>query len=83
MSEGVVHVIDDDPAMRDSLAFLMDSAGLAARTYDSALTFLDRLPQDAVAEIVSPWQRRRRCSPMCPLRSTSRGRDPYCRCGRR
>jgi two-component system response regulator FixJ len=44
MSEGVVHVIDDDPAMRDSLAFLMDSADLAARTYDSALAFLDRLP---------------------------------------
>jgi len=45
MSEGVVHVIDDDAAMRDSLAFLMDSADLAARTYDSALAFLDRLSE--------------------------------------
>jgi two-component system response regulator FixJ len=45
MSEGVVHVIDDDQAMRDSLAFLMDSADLAARTYDSALAFLDRLAE--------------------------------------
>jgi two-component system response regulator FixJ len=45
MSEGVVHVIDDDPAMRDSLAFLMDSADLVARTYDSAIAFLDHLPE--------------------------------------
>lgn len=40
MSDGVVHVIDDDPAMRDSLAFLLDTAGLEARTYDSATAFL-------------------------------------------
>ena len=42
MSDKVVHVIDDDPAMRDSLAFLFDSAGLAVKTYDSAIAFLDR-----------------------------------------
>lgn len=47
MSEGVVHVIDDDPAMRDSLAFLMDTADLDARTYDSAVAFLDQLPKAA------------------------------------
>ena len=35
-NEPVVHVVDDDPAMRDSLAFLLDTAGLASRTYDSA-----------------------------------------------
>lgn len=39
--EGVVHVVDDDPAMRDSLAFLLDCAGLEARTYDSAVAFLE------------------------------------------
>ncbi|HTC07794.1 MAG TPA: response regulator FixJ [Acetobacteraceae bacterium] len=36
----LVHVIDDDDAVRDSLAVLLDSADLAVRTYDSALTFL-------------------------------------------
>jgi two-component system response regulator FixJ len=41
MSDKVVHVIDDDPAMRDSLAFLFESAGLAVKTYDSAVGFLD------------------------------------------
>jgi len=43
MTESVVHVIDDDEAMRDSLAFLLDTAGLTARTYDSAQGFLDAL----------------------------------------
>src|SRR3569623_1443873 len=42
-NEGGVHVVDDDEAMRDSLAFLLDCAGLQVRTYDSALAFLDRL----------------------------------------
>lgn len=40
MTEPVVHVIDDDPAMRDSLAFLLDSAGLTVATYESAVDFL-------------------------------------------
>jgi two-component system response regulator FixJ len=40
MSKPVVHVIDDDEAMRESLAFLLDTAGLTARTYDSAVSFL-------------------------------------------
>jgi len=38
--ESMVHVIDDDDAMRDSIAFLLDTAGVAARTYESALAFL-------------------------------------------
>lgn len=43
MSSGLVHVIDDDEAMRRSLEFLLDTAGYAARTYESALHFLDHL----------------------------------------
>jgi len=35
-----VHVIDDDAAVRDSLAMLLESAGLAVRTYESAVAFL-------------------------------------------
>ena len=40
MTDPVVHVIDDDEAMRESLSFLLDTAGFDARTYDSAVQFL-------------------------------------------
>lgn len=43
MSSGLVHVIDDDEAMRQSLEFLLDTAGYAARTYESAPQFLQHL----------------------------------------
>ena len=37
MSQGKkVYVIDDDPAMRDSLDFLLGSAGFSVRVFDSA-----------------------------------------------
>ena len=42
MSEDpVVFVVDDDPALRDSIALLARAEGLAARTFDSAQSFLD------------------------------------------
>jgi len=41
---GKVYVIDDDEAMRDSLNFLLDSAGYEVTLFDSALKFLDALP---------------------------------------
>jgi two-component system, LuxR family, response regulator FixJ len=44
-SESVVHVIDDDGAMRDSLAFLLRAAGIEVRAYDGAAAFLDALPK--------------------------------------
>ena len=40
----IVHVVDDDEAMRDSLAFLLRSARFQVQTYDSAAAFLERLP---------------------------------------
>jgi two-component system response regulator FixJ len=43
-SEAVVHVIDDDEAVRDSLTFLLRSARLDVRAYESALAFLNALP---------------------------------------
>lgn len=43
MTDGVVHVIDDDAALRDSLAFLLESAALRAVTYESAGAFLERI----------------------------------------
>jgi two-component system response regulator FixJ len=40
----VVHVIDDDAAVRQSLAFLLSTAGLAVRVHASAVDFLKVLP---------------------------------------
>ena len=37
----VVHIVDDDEAVRQSLAFLLSSAGHAVRLYDSAKSFLN------------------------------------------
>ena len=44
MTDPVVHIVDDDEAMRDSLAFLLEAEGLTTRAYESAMAFLDRLP---------------------------------------
>lgn len=40
----VIHVIDDDEAVRDSLSFMLETADFVVRAYDSAISFLDRLP---------------------------------------
>ena len=39
-NETVVHVIDDDAAVRDSIAFLLETADLRVRTHESAVAFL-------------------------------------------
>jgi len=41
----IVHIVDDDAAVRQSLAFLLGSTGLAVRLYDSATAFLAGLPE--------------------------------------
>ena len=51
--EAVVHVIDDDDAMRDSLTFLLRSARMDVRSYDSATAFLDTLPGVAAGCVVT------------------------------
>ena len=43
MSASVVHVVDDDEAMRESLEFLLASAGYTARLYENAIALLARL----------------------------------------
>src|SRR3954452_20704304 len=40
---GKVYVIDDDAAMRDSLDFLLGSAGFSVSSFDSAQIFLNQL----------------------------------------
>ena len=42
--KAIVHVIDDDEASRQSLAFLLQTAKIKSRTYASAAVFLDLLP---------------------------------------
>lgn len=44
MSERKVYVIDDDPAMRDSLEFLLGAAGFDITLFESADGFLTALP---------------------------------------
>lgn len=44
MADGdLVHVIDDDEAVRESLAFLLKTAAIDVRTYDSATAFLSAI----------------------------------------
>jgi FixJ family two-component response regulator len=42
----VVFVVDDDPAMRDSLRWLIESTGLLVETFADAQTFLARIRPD-------------------------------------
>ena len=53
MAEPVIHVIDDDEAMRDSLDYLLDAASLPARTYDTADAFVKQLDDLAPGCIVT------------------------------
>lgn len=43
MTEGTVHIIENDAAMGDSLAFLLDAAGFDVRLYEDAQYLLDGL----------------------------------------
>lgn len=43
LSIKVVHVVDDDAAIRDSLSFLLDAAGFTARSYEGAPQLLARI----------------------------------------
>jgi two-component system, LuxR family, response regulator FixJ len=42
--KSIVHVIDDDEAVRQALAFQLGSAGIDVRTYESAVKFLEAAP---------------------------------------
>lgn len=50
---GIVHVIDDDEALRDSLTFLLRTAGLQVQTHASATAFLAVLPDADLTCIVT------------------------------
>ena len=48
-----VYVIDDDEALRDSLLFLLDSAGFEVTLFETAQQFLDALPALSFGCVVS------------------------------
>jgi two-component system response regulator FixJ len=52
-SERAVFVVDDDDAMRDSLDFLLSSAGCAVRTFESAERLLEALTDSNCGCVVS------------------------------
>ena len=52
-NDRIVHVIDDDSAMRESLEFLLRTANIRARSYESATAFLDALPHDSSGCVVT------------------------------
>jgi two-component system response regulator FixJ len=49
----IIHVIDDDAAMRDSLSFLLEVNGYQPMTYDSANAFLSAATLDQPACVIS------------------------------
>lgn len=51
--EPIVHVVDDDEALRKALAFLMKSARLAAQVHDSAESFLAAATSDGSGCVVT------------------------------
>ncbi|WP_242076322.1 response regulator FixJ [Brevundimonas diminuta] len=39
-TDTIIHIVDDDAAVRDSIAFLLETADLTARTHESAVALL-------------------------------------------
>ncbi|MFA7263484.1 MAG: response regulator FixJ [Caulobacter sp.] len=53
MTDRLVHIIDDDEAIRDSLVFLLDTAGFAVEASPSATAFLRTVPDPRLGCIVT------------------------------
>ncbi len=51
-TEGTVHIVDDDDAVRDSLSVLLGAAGFNVATYPSADAFLMTAPQSAGCVVI-------------------------------
>lgn len=47
MAEAAVHLVDDDPGVRDALAFLLRSRGLTVRAFDGGPALLEALDREA------------------------------------
>ena len=53
MATDLVHVVDDDPAMRDSVAFLLGTEGFAVQLYEAGSDLLNRLAKPATGCILA------------------------------
>ncbi|MER2268270.1 response regulator FixJ [Methylobacterium oxalidis] len=53
MAPSVVHIVDDDPAMRDSVAFLLGTTGFEVRLYEAGTELLDRLAKPATGCVLT------------------------------
>ena len=51
--KGIVHIIDDDEALRESLSFLLRTARLDVRSYPSAAEFLDARPESILGCVIT------------------------------
>lgn len=49
----VVHIIDDDEIVRDSLSFLLETAGLTVRAFESATAFLQKMSTNEAGCVVT------------------------------
>jgi two-component system, LuxR family, response regulator FixJ len=52
-AQRMVHIIDDDEALRESLAFLLRAAQLEVKSYSSAKAFLDTLPAESLGCVIT------------------------------
>jgi two-component system response regulator FixJ len=52
-NDGTVHIVDDDVAVRQSLAFLLATAGLAVKVYETAGSFLDGLQASSTGCVIT------------------------------
>ncbi|HYA06969.1 MAG TPA: response regulator FixJ [Xanthobacteraceae bacterium] len=52
-ARGIVHIIDDDEALRESLTFLLRSAKHEVKSFASAKTFLETLPDPSLSCIIT------------------------------
>jgi len=53
MTDRLVHIIDDDEALRESLVFLLESAGVSVVAHESAAAFIAVLPRGGVGCVVT------------------------------
>ncbi len=51
--KGMVHIIDDDEGLRESLAFLLRTAKLEVKSYASAKAFLEALPDPSLSCVIT------------------------------
>ncbi|MBN4098300.1 MULTISPECIES: response regulator FixJ [unclassified Methylobacterium] len=53
MATDLVYVVDDDPAMRDSVGFLLGTEGFEVRLYEAGTDLLDRLTRPAAGCVLT------------------------------